>query len=423
MTNVKTIKLRLLEKGVTIACPESVEIDESIDPARIDPEVVIHSGCRIYGAETLICRGAVVGREAPVTVENCQIGPGAVLNGGFYKNAVFLKGASTGSGAHVREGTIFEEYASAAHTVGVKQTVLFPYVTLGSLINFCDCLMTGGTGPKNHSEVGSSYIHFNFTPQQDKATPSLMGDVPRGVMLNQAPIFLGGQGGLVGPTRLAFGTVIAAGTIQRKDEMRPSRLIFGSAVKPGNISYQQGGYRSVKRIIINNLNYIANLIALRSWYSHIRYRFVSENMPSELYKGLNRALEKGIEERIQRLKEFSDKLAAFAEIHPKTIDMKTSDQLLSQKPQLQERWGELESSIRDASCPQGGDKLRDRFLELIDAGIASYGKTDYIAVIRSLDQSTAQAGTAWLDGIVNDLTSRWLSVIPAYELKIEGSAA
>jgi len=30
----------------------------------------------------------------------------------------------------------------------------------------------------------------------------LFGDVPRGVMLNQPPIFLGGQGGAVGPIRV-----------------------------------------------------------------------------------------------------------------------------------------------------------------------------------------------------------------------------
>ena len=53
--------------------------------------------------------------------------------------------------------------------------------------------------PPDHTEVGSSYIHFNFTPDGDKTTASLFGDVPRGVMLNQPPIFLGGQGGTVGP--------------------------------------------------------------------------------------------------------------------------------------------------------------------------------------------------------------------------------
>lgn len=75
-----------------------------------------------------------------------------------------------GSGAHVRGGTILEEEANGAHTVGLKQTILMPFVTLGSLINFCDVLLAGGTSRTNHSEVGSSYIHFNFTPDGDKTT-------------------------------------------------------------------------------------------------------------------------------------------------------------------------------------------------------------------------------------------------------------
>ena len=56
------------------------------------------------------------------------------------------------------------------------------FVTIGSLVNFCDLLMAGGSSRQDHSEVGSGYIHFNFTPwgaRGDKATPSLIGDVPR----------------------------------------------------------------------------------------------------------------------------------------------------------------------------------------------------------------------------------------------------
>ena len=244
----------LLNKGVVIPAPYAVEIGDDVDLDRISGDgVVIHAGCKIYGASTLILQGTKLGYEGPVTVENCQVGSDVHLKGGFFKKAVFLTGASAGYGAHIREGTIFEEEASVAHTVGLKQTILFPFVTLGSLINFCDCLMAGGTDRNNHSEVGSSFIHFNYTPNQDKATSSLIGDVPGGVMLNRPPIFLGGQGGLVGPCRLAYGIVAAAGTINRKDELRTGRLIFGGAAKGGNIPFTPGVYRSEKRIVINNI--------------------------------------------------------------------------------------------------------------------------------------------------------------------------
>ena len=211
---ISPIVQALINKGVQIPNPHSVTVGDDIDLDRISGDgVTIHTGCKLYGPDTLILQGAVIGSEGPVTVDSCQIGSQVKLKSGYFKNTVLLKEASMGSGAHVRAGTILEEQASGAHTVGLKQTILFPFVTLGSLINFCDCLMSGGTSRKDHSEVGSSYIHFNYTPNQDKATPSLIGDVPRGVMLNQHPIFLGGQGGLVGPCRLEFGTVTAAGSI------------------------------------------------------------------------------------------------------------------------------------------------------------------------------------------------------------------
>ncbi len=146
-----------------------------------------------------------------MTITDVRLGPGSSIAAGYAANSVLLEGASLGSGAHLREGTLLEEQASGAHTVGLKQTILLPYVTLGSLINFCDCLMSGGTSRKDHSEVGSSYIHFNYTPDGDKTTPSLFGDVVHGALLDQPAIFLGGQGGTVGPVSVGFGSVVAAG--------------------------------------------------------------------------------------------------------------------------------------------------------------------------------------------------------------------
>ncbi len=183
---------QLLDKGVEIPNPGTLDIGNDVNVDQISGDGVrIYPGCRIYGGKTVISSGCKLGYEAPVTIEDCQLGSKVELKGGFFSKSVFLEKANMGMGAHVREGCILEEEAGGAHSVGLKQTILFPFVTLGSLINFCDCLMAGGTSRSNHSEVGSSYIHFNFTPDADKTTASLLGDVPRGVMLNQPPIFLG----------------------------------------------------------------------------------------------------------------------------------------------------------------------------------------------------------------------------------------
>ncbi|MBS3733170.1 MAG: protein GlmU, partial [Desulfobacterales bacterium] len=298
---------------------------------------------------------------------------------------------------------------------GLKQTILFPFVTLGSLVNFCDCLMAGGTGKKNHSEVGSSYIHFNFTPQQDKATPSLIGDVAHGVMINQAPIFLGGQGGLVGPCRLAYGTVIAAGTINRKDELRPGRLIFGGSGKSGNAPYHGGlVYRNIKRIVLHNLHYIAGLQALRHWYEYVRSLFISEIMPDELYNGLVRTLDACIDERIRRLGEFADKMPESLKNYQASAGQGASDTLLSQKRQLYDNWSRLEQELRTGGPAVESPEKRDAFIKRIRDQIQASGSYDYVAVIRSLDPDAAAAGTDWLMEIIESLTGRWLSMVPAF---------
>lgn len=388
---------QLIARGVRIACPQSIEIGSEVDADRISGNgVTIHAGCRIFGKETLILKGATIGSEAPTTVQNCQIGPGVELQGGFFEDAVFLARAKAGLGSHVREASIFEEQTRIAHTVGTKHTILFPFVTLGSLINFCDCLMAGGTSRQNHSEVGSSYVHFNFTPSQDKATASLIGDVPKGVMLNQPPIFLGGQGGMIGPCRLSFGTTVAAGTIIRKDELRPGRLLFGGAQKAGNLSYQPGQYRNAKRVVINNIIYVANLIALGQWYRHVRSQFTSEDFPEAILGGLHDKLNRAISERINRFEVFCGQL----------------QKSTKSKQEWVGHWSEMLDLLEQQRNETGDTANRDAFLEKVHMGIRNTG-ADYIAVIQGLTPSEGAIGTQWLQGIVDRVVNDALNMIPS----------
>jgi UDP-N-acetylglucosamine/UDP-N-acetylgalactosamine diphosphorylase len=394
---------QLIHKGVRIDCPDSIEIGEEVDVGKISGQgVVIHAGSKIFGDSTLILRDARIGFEAPATVKNCQIGPEVVLNGGFFVDAVFLANAKAGLGSHVREASIFEEQASIAHTVGTKHTILFPFVTLGSLINFCDCLMAGGTSRKNHSEVGSSYIHFNFTPNQDKATASLIGDVPKGVMLNQPPIFLGGQGGLVGPCRLTYATTVAAGTIVRKDELRPGRLLSGDAEKSGNFPYTPGNYQNKKRAVANNIAYIANLMALSQWYQQVRGLFISEDFPEALLNGLKEKLNCAISERMERLEAFYNKMNADAQAQK------------AGEPALSQMGFDRQDLLNRLKTEKGDAGQRDSFLEKVRKGTARKG-LDYISVIQGLSVSDTTIGTKWLQGIVDRVTNEALSVIPSFK--------
>ncbi len=413
MQQSSTEKIRtLMEKGVTIPNPGSIDIGAGVDPGRISGVgVTLYPGCRIYGSSTLILSEAQIGYEAPVTIENCHIGPNVSLKGGFFSGAVFLEGASCGSGAHVRAGTIFEEQARCAHTVGLKQTILFPYVTIGSLINFCDILMSGGTSAKNHGEVGSSYIHFNFTPNQDKATASLLGDVPRGVMLDRNPIFLGGQGGLVGPCVLEFGTTVAAGSICRKDEKKMGRLIIEGAARSGRVPFSPGVYRGIKRIAHHNINYIGNLLALRQWVRHVRSQFISDRYPEELARGLSDTLEGGTSERIKQFKAFCLKMPVSIEMLTAGTAIEPPGTQVLQQQELFDRCTDVEATLQGGEKFTGDISTRDRFLKSVNTAIQTEGN-DYLSVIKGLKGNSRTDGTVWLQSIVDQTVTAALSHLP-----------
>ncbi|BBO80254.1 hypothetical protein DSCO28_08200 [Desulfosarcina ovata subsp. sediminis] len=403
---------RLIKKGVQITNPESVRIGDDVEFDRIKAKgVAIHTGCKIFGEKTLICEGVELGYEAPVTIKNCYVGPHVKLKGGYFENAVFLEGAEAGFGAHVRAGTIFEEQASIAHTVGLKQTILFPFVTLGSLINFCDCFMAGGTSRENHSEVGSSYIHFNYTPNQDKATASLIGDVPGGVMLNRAPIFLGGQGGLVGPCRIAYGTVIAAGSIYRKDQLKPDRLVFEGGGRGGSVPYTTGIYRSVKRQAMNNFIYLGNLVALMAWYKHVRKQFVGNRFPDALFHGLVDILKMAIFERVRRFYAFCEKLKASAGLYRRQAGEGASAALLAQKDELYAKRNEIDSVI-ETVLREIDEQGSNDFIALIEQKRLSTNGS-YLDVILDLDGREQNIGSAWLQRIVDHLVDEMRSLFPS----------
>lgn len=395
----------LLRKGVVIHRPGSVEVDSSVDPDRIAPGVILHAGCRVTGAGTSIGPGSELGGEAPVTLEDCQLGTSVALKGGYFSGATFLDGAAMGSAAHVRPGTLMEEKAGGAHAVGFKQTLFLSYVTAGSLINFCDALMAGGTSRKNHSEIGSSYIHFNFTPHQDKATPSLIGDVPRGVMLDQPPIFLGGQGGLIGPVRIAYGTVVPAGTICRQDILGERRLFVAPPVLKEPRAFAVGVYRGINRIITNNLIYIGNLWALKAWYRVVRTRTMSADVFSRAcHAGALARLDEVLMERLKRLRELADKMPSSIQRARAETGEELPPLVKAQQQGLIDRWPEIEARLNTGPASDVGAADRGAFLEEWEQNNAGSGHTK---AVRALSPAARNSGTAWLQAIVDSAASLW----------------
>ena len=73
--NKNSLITTLIEKGVKIPNPSSVEISKEVNIDLISSEdVTIHSGCKIFGEKTLIMSGVKLGSRSPVTIKNCQLG-------------------------------------------------------------------------------------------------------------------------------------------------------------------------------------------------------------------------------------------------------------------------------------------------------------------------------------------------------------
>ncbi|HUN54055.1 MAG TPA: UDP-N-acetylglucosamine pyrophosphorylase [Smithella sp.] len=385
-----------------MTAPFSVEIGDEVNPERISGSLIIYGAARIYGRNTLISPDVKLGYEAPVTLMDCQLGPEAELKGGFFANSVFLNQAKMGSNAQVRSGCLLEEEAGGNHCVGLKQTILFPFVQLGSLINFCDCLMAGGTSRKNHSEVGSSYIHFNYTPQQDKATASLIGDVPRGVMLREPPIFLGGQGGIVGPAQMDYGTVIPAGMICRQDCKAKGMPVPLSVSSLRPKIFVPGVYSDIHRKVRHNIEYVANLLALRQWYRYVRRDFfIRTNYGGALYSAACDILDGAISERLKQLRLFVQNLSS--SLTEVKLKKNFPDKVWRSQKQFLQDWPRMEACLLGGHEEKAGLKKRDSFVKIMQS-FSNKGNS-YLDAIHLLKPVQAKAGTCWLKDITDNIVT------------------
>ena len=356
-------KLDTLEaQGVTVIDRRQTYLDEAVDVSRLCRGAVLYPGTRLVGVQTFVGPGAKIGIEGPAVLENSIIGENAEVASGYLKETVMLRNARVGSNAHIRAGTLLEEEASTAHAVGLKHTILMSFVTMGSLINFCDGLISGGKSRREHTEVGSGFIHFNFTPRGqsgDKATPSLIGDVAHGVFLRESRIFLGGLSGIVGPQKVGFGSCTVAGQVLRR-EVPPNRLVGDVPRKVDKEFY--ASVDAPSRILKFNLEYIGNLIALQAWYRDVRLERIPTDPKYEHIRVVTQAalklLSVCMDERIARLRQF-----------------------------LEERGASLPSlSFPTLGCPLSVE-ARSPYL-------------DHIEWVASLSDVDVQQGALWLQSIV-----------------------
>ncbi len=398
------LKQALIDKGVVIHSPAATLVAE-LDPARIEPGVEIFPGSTVLGPRTLLRAGTRIGRAGGGWFENLAAGRGVDLFGGYYQDCVLLDGVRIRGQAELRGGCLLEEGCSAAHHVGLKMSVLMPFVTLGSLVNLADALVAGGTGPADFSEVGSVFALYNFSPQHDK-WPSRFGDVPRGVFLRQRRIFVGGQARIISPVVVGYGATIAAGAAVRGD-VAEGRL-YSEADPVLDRDYDAWVYGRLDRKLRIAVDHIAQLHALATWYRAVRLPAAQDDaLQTALYREALHQIEAGIEERLRRLDALVSKLPASAAAHEVRLERGSidSDRVDWHRERLEEHRTLIDGwprarKLLEASLTGTAAATVDALQHLLrPGGPVTIGYLDWI---RAMDAEQIDEGTRLLQALVDE---------------------
>jgi len=318
-TDTQRLREALLQRGVRMPAPEAVVL-EDLDPRRIAPGVTLHPGTTLRGRRTLLGQGTELGLAGGGCFQDIGCGPRVRLWGGHHQEAVYLDDVQLRGHAEVRAGTLIEEACQGGQHLGFKMTVLLSNTVVGSLVNFCDAIVAGGTSAERHSEIGSCTALYNYSPQGDKWA-SIFGDPFDGLVERSAPVFVGGQTQVVSPVRIGPGTVIPAGGAVRRDV--PGGRIYAEAGPVMDQPFEVGLYGPLRRKLDTTFAFIGALAALAAWYELVREswaRGAQAPFHAGLYRLAVEQLRAGVDERIGRLDRLVDKLPLSIEAHQRALE-------------------------------------------------------------------------------------------------------
>lgn len=230
-------------------------------------------------------------------------------------------------------------------------------------------------------------------------------------MLNQPPIFLGGQGGIIGPLRMGYGNVVAAGTILRRDYIADNQLIFESAPTSSVRDYLPAAYPALGRVVENNIIYLANLAALEAWYIYVRRPFLeAQQFGSLLYEGVMKQLSAARKERLKRLKAMAEKAKA-------STAKELNESSVRGRKELHDQMEYIAGFFKTGGADrlEMANKLRDEFLKDFEKA-AGNSRTNYIETIQGLPAETSLKGSLWLNNIVDALGEKVMQAAPSLNL-------
>ena len=384
----------LRSRGVDVWGPERVYIGEDVDLQAIEPGAVIRYAT-LSGRGLSVASGAVIGTSGHAEVHDCQIGRDVELGSGLYHGATFLQGVKVRGFAEIRPETLLEEQAEAAHNVALKNTTFTSCCVAGSLINFCDLFLSGGRSRRDHTEIGSGAIHFNFDPRGDK-WGSLIGGI-RGVLMQSDPVFIGGNCGLVGPLEVGFGSVTAAGSVIRKN-VGENMLVASHSHSLITKRIRPSEYGSLRSRFGVTAKLIGTLRALDAWYGLVRAPRAHDG-EGRLYEAARGRINAQIAERIRRLERIIEKLS-----------QQTGQGTRGRTPSGEHRvlvdgWGSLRRALETSVDPREPPReFLEPYIRARDTG------KSHLDAIKSAVAGAPQAAR-WLDGLVEQVTARANQVI------------
>ena len=382
----------LRRRGVDVWGAERVYVDGSVRLDAIEPGAIIRQAS-LSGPRLSIASGAEIGTSGHAEVEDCQIGPGVELGSGLYRGATMLEGVKIRGFAEIRPDTLLEEHADIAHSVALKNATFTACCVAGSLINFCDLFLSGGTSREDHTEVGSGAVHYNFDPRGDK-WGSLIGGI-RGVLMRSEPVFVGGNCGLVGPVEIGLGAVTAAASTVRKD-VPESELNFQSARPFAIQDFDRHRYGAMTGRFRTSAKLVATLHALDTWYRMVRIPH-AETRETALYEAARGRIRAQVQERIDRLGRIAGKLQDGLS---SARDASADASIRRDHERLAGGWPEFRKVLEEPAEPAS---VPGRFVNEY-ARARGAGRSHLEALRES--EAGAQEAERWLENIVVAITGK-----------------
>ena len=385
----------LRSRGVDVWGPERVYVGEDVNLRAIAPGSEIRQAT-LTGPALRIAQGAIIGTSGHAEVRDCQVGRDTELGSGLYLGATFLDGVKIRGFAEIRAGTLLEEQVDLAHCVALKNSIFTSCCVAGSLINFCDLMLSGGSSRQDHTEIGSGAVHYNFDPRGDK-WGSLIGSI-RGVLLRSDPVFIGGACGLVGPLIVGLGAVTAAGSTIRKD-VGENHLVADASGRLVRRGFNRSSYGPLRRPFLNTARLVGTLHALKTWYRTVRLPHASAR-ERPFYEAGIRQIAHQIEERIWRLGRVVEKLSRQPDSDSRPVWLR------NQHSALIAAWSPLRNALQRPAEPGA---LPEAFLSAYAAArAAGAGHVDALKTKSHL----AEEAEAWVEGLVDRFMDTTQSVLP-----------